>query len=355
MLANSTEPEAQPVRVGVVGQGYWGRKLAARYRQISEALLVGVCDHDAAALARASAEHAHVPAYARLDDLLRHKPDLVVVATEPRAHMPVARAALEAGCAVFVEKPLATSVADADRLAALGARVGRPVLGSALWSWDPVVGALAGLVAEGRIGRLLRIEGARQNLGCLKPGHDVLDDLLPHDLQILRRMMSSPPVQVQAWGSRLAGTSALDAATVRLVWSDATEAELRLSWVSPEKVRRMVVVGTEGMAVFEPLDVAAPLRVHRSRPTDAARAEPGALADVWAPPLPRDGVEPLLAQCLETLHCVRGAAPSVPLSLHREVTAVVEAARRSADQHGAPIRVAPSTDHTAQSLGGPTE
>lgn len=338
-----------------MGQGYWGRKLAARYQQISEALVVGVCDHDAGALARASAEHGHVPAYARLEDLLRQRPELVVVATEPRAHMAVARAALEAGCAVFVEKPLATSVADADRLSALGARVGRPVLGSALWSWDPVIGALAGLVAEGRLGRLLRIEGARQNLGCLKPGHDVLDDLLPHDLQILRRMMSSPPIQVQAWGSRLAGTAALDAATVRLVWSDGTEAELRLSWVSPEKVRRMVVVGTQGMAVFEPLDVAAPLRVHRSRPTDAARSEPGAPADVWAPALPRDGVEPLLAQCLETLHCVRGATPSVPLSLHREVTAVVEAARCSADQQGAPVRLTRWPDHAAQSVDLPSE
>lgn len=348
----STEPEARPVRVGVVGQGYWGRKLVERYRQVDGALVVGICDHDAGALARASAENAQVPAYSRLEDLLRQKPDLVVVATEPLAHMPVARAALEAGCAVFVEKPLATSVADADALAALAARVGRPVLGSALWSWDPVVGALARLVAQGRLGRLLRIEGARQNLGCLKPGHDVLDDLLPHDLQIMRRLMSSPPIQVQAWGSRLAGTSALDAATVRLRWSDATEAELRLSWVSPEKVRRMVLVGTLGMAVLEPLDVASPLRIHHTRPADAARAEPGALADVWAPALPRHGVEPLLAQCIETLSCVRGATPSVPLALHREVTAVVEAARRSADQQGAPVRVAPAL---SQSVGVPTE
>lgn len=342
MSLTSPEPVSRPVRVGVVGQGYWGRKLAARYGSLQDALVVGVCDHDAGALARAGAELSGVPAYDRLDDLLRQRPDLVVVATEPRAHIAVARAALEAGCAVFVEKPLATAVSDADALVALGARLGRPVLGSALWSWDPVVGALARLVQEGRLGRLLRIEGARQNLGCLKPGHDVLDDLLPHDLQILRRLLPSPPCQVQAWGSRLAGTPALDAATVRLTWAAGVEAELRVSWVSPEKVRRIVLVGTEGMAVFDPLDVAAPLRVHRSRPADAARAEPGTLADVWAPALPRDGVEPLMAQCIETLRCVRGARPTVPLSLHREVTAVVEAARRSAELAGAVVPVAPA-------------
>jgi len=332
-------PVSRPVRVGVVGQGYWGRKLAARYHMLDDALLIGVCDHDSRALARAAAELSGVPVYGALAELLHQKPDLVAVATEPRAHMEVAQAALLAGCAVFVEKPLATAVADADALVALGVKVGRPVLGSALWSWDPVVGALARVVAEGSLGRLLRIEGARQNLGCLKPGHDVLDDLLPHDLQILRRLVPGPPATVQTWGSRLAATSALDAATVRLAWADGTEAELRLSWVSPEKVRRMVVIGDSGMAVFDPLDVAAPLRVHHSRPSDAARSEPGVLANVWAPALPRDGVEPLVAQCSETLRCVRGALPTVPLALHREVTAVVEAARQSAERGGSPVGV----------------
>jgi len=331
---------APPVRVGVVGLGYWGRKLARRYAQLEGARLVGICDHSAPALERGRSAHPGVPAWPGLDALLAEGPELVVVATEPSAHVSVARRALEAGCAVFVEKPVTTTVADLDALRDLAEAAGRPVLGSALWSWDPTVDALADLVASGRLGQVLRVEGARQNLGCLKPGHDVIDDLLPHDLQILRRITGRAPDTVQAWGSCLAGTAALDTATVRLQWTNGPEAELRLSWVAPEKVRRVTLVGTHAMAVLDPLDHAAPLRVLRVTPADAARPEPAAVRDIWLPPVATDAIEPLLAQCEETLACVRGAPPKLPLRAHREVAAALEAARRSVALGGQPVHLA---------------
>lgn len=329
----------RPVRVGVVGLGYWGRKLAQRYAQLEGSVLVGICDHADAALSRGSQSHPDAAACPSLDALLALSPELVVVATEPASHVAVARRALEAGCAVFVEKPVTTNVADLDHLHAVARRTGQPLLGSALWSWDPTVDALADLVERGTLGEVLRVEGARQNLGCLKPGHDVIDDLLPHDLQILRRIIGRAPDTVQAWGSRLAGTAALDSATVRLVWDDGPEAELRLSWVAPEKVRRVTLVGSRAMAVLDPIDTAAPLRVLRVTPADAARPEPAALRDIWTPTVDLDAVEPLLAQCAETLACVRGATPKLPLRAHREVAAVLEAARASVAAGGTAIRL----------------
>ncbi|HCH64105.1 MAG: hypothetical protein CL927_14090 [Deltaproteobacteria bacterium] len=328
-----------PVRVAVVGLGYWGRKLARRYQQLAGAELIGICDHDTHALARSAAVHGAVPAVEHLADLLSLKPDLVVVATEPATHVHVAREALQAGCAVFVEKPVTTTVEDIEELQALAHRAQRPLLGSALWSWDATVDALAQLIADGEIGQVLRIEGARQNLGCLKPGHDVIDDLMPHDLQILRRITGRSPDRLQAWGSRLARTAALDTATVRMEWKDGPEAELRLSWVAPEKVRRMTIVGTEGMAVLAPLDTATPLRVLRATPADAARPEPATVQDIWLPPIASDRTEPLLAQCEETLRCVRGATPRLSIRAHREVAAALEAARRSVAHHGQLVEI----------------
>lgn len=328
----------QPVRVAVVGLGYWGRKLASRYDQLQDAVLVGICDHADGPLSRARVQLPHVPAVASLDALLALSPELVVVAVEPVAHMTVATAALRAGCGVFVEKPLAPSAAEVDALLSLGREVGRPVMGSALWSWDGPVEALSQAVAQGSLGRVLRIEGARQNLGCQKPGHDVIDDLLPHDLQILQRLTQEPPTAVQAWGSRVAEGAALDTVTVRLMWSSGVEAELRLSWVSPEKVRRITVVGTQAMAVLDPMDAAAPLRIFPVTPADAARPEPAAVRDVVVPPVHTD-VEPLLAQCAETLSCMRGAAPRMPVSMHRDVAAVLEAARASAERGGVVVAV----------------
>lgn len=334
-----------PVRVAVVGLGYWGRKLAQRYSQLPGAQLVGVCDHSPNALERSQMAHPGVPACLHLDALLALSPELVVVATEPASHVAVAQQALESGSAVFVEKPVTTNVADLDHLRSVSQRTGLPILGSALWSWDPTVDALAALVARGGLGRVLRVEGARQNLGCLKPGHDVIDDLLPHDLQILRRITGRGPDTVQAWGSSLAGTDALDTATVRLMWNDGPEAELRLSWVSPEKVRRMTLIGTHSMAVLDPLDTAAPLRVLRVTPKDAARPEPAALRDIWLPSVAVDTVEPLIAQCEETLACVRGADPKLPLQAHREVAAALEAARQSVSMGGRPVSLLPREAH----------
>ncbi len=332
---------SSPVRVGVVGLGYWGRKLARRYRQLDGAQLVGICDHNPAVLATASRTLADIPSTPGLAQLLAMQPELVVVATEPSTHLEVARTALAAGCAVFVEKPVTTNVADLDLLTALAEDSGQPILGSALWSWDPTVNALAALVSEGRLGTVLRVEGARQNLGCLKPGHDVIDDLLPHDLQILRRIIGRGPDRIQAWGSRLVGTAALDTATVRAAWDDGPEAELRLSWVAPEKVRRLTIIGTEGMAVLDPLDTAAPLRVLRVTPADARRPEPAAVRDIWVPPVRTDSLEPLLAQCEETLACVRGASPRLPIRVHRDVAAALEAARSSAASDGRMVRLHP--------------
>ena len=334
---------APPVRVGVVGLGYWGRKLAQRYADLDGALLVGICDHHPSALARCRSNLPHATACSRLEDLLALRPELVVVATEPSAHVAVAGAALRAGCAVFVEKPVTTNVADLDHLRSLAGTEGGPILGSSLWSWDPHIDALAELAASGTLGPILRVEGARQNLGCLKPGHDVIDDLLPHDLQILRRITGSAPDTVQAWGSRLAGTEALDTATIRLTWHSGPEAELRLSWVAPEKVRRMTLVGRRAMAVFDPLDASTPLRVLRVTPEDAARPEPAALRDIWVPPVATDAVEPLLAQCAETLACVRGAVPRLPLHAHREVAAVLEAARASVALGGQAVPLSSET------------
>ena len=96
----------------------------------------------------------------------------------------------------------------------------------------------------------------------------------------------------------------------------------------------MTLVGTEGMAVLNPLDTAAPLRVFRATPRDAARPEPAAIQDIWLPPIAGDQIEPLLAQCEETLRCVRGATPRLPMTAHRDVAAALEAARKSVAQQG---------------------
>ncbi len=323
-----------PVRVGVVGLGYWGRKLAARYSSLPAAWLVGVCDIDPGARAAAARELGAVPCDATLPQLLRRHPDLIVVATPPHAHVSVAVEALDAGCAVFIEKPVATTVADIDHLQAVAKRAGKSVMGSALWSWDPTIDTLARTIARGDLGRLLRIEGARQNLGCIKPGHDVIDDLLPHDLQVIARVHSAAPATVQAWGSRLARTPALDTVTVRLDWQDGLEAELRLSWVAPHKQRRMTFVGERAMVVYDPVVTHTPLSVHTVTPQDAVRPEPWPSPPFTVPPLSNHTLEPLLSQCQETLDCMAGAAPRVPIGVHRTIAAIIEATRASVSQQG---------------------
>ncbi|MDB5513086.1 MAG: oxidoreductase [Enterovirga sp.] len=311
------------VRVAVVGCGRWGRNHVRNYAELGA--LAAVVDSDPAVAAEFAARHG-VRALAFDEALADPTIDALVFALPPSQNLPLGRRALEAGKHLFVEKPLALSVADGEALCAVAERCGRVLMVGHILQYHPVFRALAGLVREGRLGRLLALVSTRLDLGRIRREEDALWALAPHDVSMILALAGAEPDRVHASGGFHTHDTIADATAVELGFADGLRAEIRVSWLHPFKEQRLVAIGADAMAVFddrEAWDRKLLLYPHRiseeAGRVQAERAEP---VPVAAP----QG-EPLREECRHFLHCV--ATGEIPVSDGREglrVLAVLEQA-----------------------------
>ncbi len=241
------------LRVGVVGCGYWGSKHVRVLSTVPEVAEVVAVDISQAELDRVARLHPQVVPARCLADVVD---DLhaVVVATPPRTHGRVAAEALAAGCDVLVEKPLATSVAEAENLVRLADRHDRVLMSGHTFEYNPAVWKLRQLVRDGSLGEVYHIYTARLNLGLFHGDVNVVWDLVPHDISILNYVLGSRPSAVSAWAGALGHQPVEDVAYLRLHYSDiGLVAQVHVSWLDPCKVRRVTVVGSRKMAVYDDL------------------------------------------------------------------------------------------------------
>jgi predicted dehydrogenase len=193
-----------------------------------------------------------------LDDL-----DAVVIATPPRTHAPLALQALEAGKHVMVEKPLATSVAEAREMVDAAAARDRVLIVGHTFEYHAAVWTLRDIIRGPGFGQLYYLDTARLNMGLYQHDVNVLWDLAPHDVSILNYLVGHPPTSVECWGSRHAHPRLEDIAHVRLYYDDPdVEATVHVSWLHPSKTRRVTAVGSELMVVFDDVAAEERLRVH---------------------------------------------------------------------------------------------
>jgi predicted dehydrogenase len=250
------------LRVAVIGCGYWGSKHARVLHSLDEVDEVVHVDGRAdrlRALARAypgAHECATVQAALPLVDAL-------VVATPPTSHVSLALSGLAAGKHVLVEKPLATSSADGLRLIAAAEDAGLVLMVGHTFEYNAAVWKLRELVQHGELGDVYYIDSARLNLGLYQSDVNVVTDLAPHDISIINHVVGQPPDTVEAWGSRHAHRRFEDVAYLRLYFEDLRlSANIHVSWLDPCKVRRMTLVGSRKMAVYDDLAAEDRIRIH---------------------------------------------------------------------------------------------
>jgi predicted dehydrogenase len=332
-----------PLRVGLIGCGYWGAKLARNFHALPEARLVALADLDP--LRR---EHAarHYPDARVVDDhrqLLGSDTDALVIATPPSTHAALAIEALEAGKHVLVEKPLATSVEAADAIIAAAARAGRTLMVGHTFVYNPAVELLRQLVQSGELGRVYYIHATRVNLGICQSDINVLWDLAPHDLSILIMTLGAAPTGVRAHGHAYLRPGIEDVAWLTLDFPDGSLAHVHASWLDPCKIRRVTVVGDRKMAVYDDLAPLDKITVY-DRGIDVPPYTDTfgefqlsyRYGDVHSPRL--DWVEPLKRECAHFVACARdGGQPRSSGCEGREVVAILEAADRSLHADGARV------------------
>jgi predicted dehydrogenase len=338
------ERRAHPVRVGVIGCGYWGPHLVRNLHDIADSKLVAVSDVRPERLEYVGARYPGVRRFVDHQELLATGVEAVVVASPIDTHYALAREALLAGKHVLVEKPLATSVVEAAHLVALAQRQGRVLMVGHTFVYNPAVEELRRRVEAGDLGRIYYGDSARLNLGLFQRNVNVLWDLAPHDISILMHVLGQRPVVVSARGSTCVRATVHDVCYLEIHFSGGATAHAHVSWLDPDKVRRLTLVGDRRMAVFDDVSSTAKLRIYDRGVECPVTDNYGEFELAY-----RHGEivipyitwrEPLRLECEHFLQCVRtGARPLSDGEQGLAVVAALEAAERSLRSGGARIPV----------------
>jgi predicted dehydrogenase len=268
------------VKVGVIGCGYWGSKHVRVLHGIPEVDQVIAIDTSDARLLSLKQTFPGLLIRSSLE-LALDEVDAVIVATPPASHAEVALAAMAADKGVLIEKPLATSTKDALLLTHEAARRSLTLMVGHTFEHNAAVWKLRDLVQSEVLGRIFYLDSARLNLGLYQSDVNVIWDLAPHDVSIFNYVLGSVPATVQAWGSKHAHSVLEDVAYLRLSYPDLDlTANIHVSWLDPCKVRRVTVVGSRQMVVYN--DLAAEERI---RIFDKGVAVPDGAGDVPQMPM----------------------------------------------------------------------
>ena len=241
-----------PVRVAVVGLGYWGPNLVRNLFESPHADLVAVCDARDDALAQVGRRYPGIRQTTDFGELLGDADvEAIVVATPISTHYPLARAALEKGKHTFVEKPLAGSLAEATALAAIAEELGLVLMPGHTFLYSPPVQAIRELIASRELGDIYFVSTSRVNLGLHQSDASVVWDLGPHDFSILSYWLEESPVGVTALSRGCVMPDTPDVAFIQLEYASGVVANVELSWLAPSKLRRTTIVGSEKMVVYD--------------------------------------------------------------------------------------------------------
>jgi predicted dehydrogenase len=305
-----------PLRIGVVGLGYWGPNLARNFSQLPEAELAWCCDADESNRARVAPMFPSARFTADLDDVLADDSvDAVALATPVPTHAELAIRALEAGKHCFVEKPMAQSGADAEAVVAAARAADRTLMVGHLLEYHPGVVKLKELIDSGELGRVLYIYGNRLNLGKLRADENALWSLGAHDVSVLLRLAGEEPYEVEARGESYMREGIEDVVFCFLRFPSGLAAHLHLSWLDPHKERRFTVVGEGRMATFDDMALEGKITIYdKGFDEPAGRGSYGEYitrtGDIWSPRL--SNVEPLRTECEHFVQSIRSG--STPIS-----------------------------------------
>jgi predicted dehydrogenase len=339
------------VRVAVIGCGYWGPHHVRTFSEIQSASVAAVADRDPERLDEVRLRHPHIRTLVEdYTALFGRDLDAAVVCTPAETHHDIVRACLEHGLDVFVEKPLATSTAEAQDLVDTAEVCGRILMVGHIGAYNPAVCALRDIVRRGALGQVAYIDAVRVGLGLFRSLLNVLWDLAPHDIAILLHLLDESPISVSTRGIACIEPSIEDVAYLTLTFPSGVLAHARMSWLDPCKTRRITVVGREKMVVYDDLATHEKLRIHEKSVEAVRRTDTFGefqfayhYGSVVSPYVRLD--EPLRIECQHFVDCVtRRATPLTDGRNGVEVVRIIEAAQLSLRQGGIPVTIPTAAD-----------
>ena len=352
---------ADPITIAAVGYGYWGPNVVRNLVERPEFEFAALCELSEERAADFRRRFPGIPVEPDYDTLLAD-PDIeaVSIATRPHTHYALVKKALEAGKHVLVEKPLATTSADAEELVLLAEERGLTLMPGHTFLYSPPVVKIRELIEEGTLGESYFVTSSRMNLGQYQPD-GVVCDLAPHDFSILLYWLDQPLVQVAATGSSAFQADVPETAFLNLRFAGGAAANIQLSWLAPRKVRQMVIVGSKRMIQYDDTAVDEPVRIY-DRGLDFELGQPENFGeykctyrsgDLIIPKI--EPKEPLAAELQDFANAVRtGDSPRSHARLGLRIVRALEAATASLRDHGAPVIVDDWDAATPASVGAGT-
>jgi predicted dehydrogenase len=286
--------------VGVVGLNYWGPNLVRNFDGLAD--LTWVCDLDPAHLRPTATRYPNARATERYDDLLADDTlDAIVIATPVPTHFALAKQALEAGKHVFVEKPPAMHAADMDELVRVAEQRDLVLMPGHLLLYHPAVLKLKELIDTGEVGDVLCVYGNRVNLGIVRTNENALWSLGVHDLSVILYLVDEDPELATAQGSASITKGVEDVVFCFLRFPSGKIAHMHLSWLDPHKMRKMTVVGSEKMVVFDDMEPERKVTVYEKSAGSSGELHSG---DIHIPKI--STAEPLRLECTYFLELIDG-------------------------------------------------
>lgn len=294
------QSKEKQLRIAVVGVGYWGRNLVRNFHQLGA--LEALCDASGAIEEECKTSYPGVRFYKEFEQVLRDPLiDAVALATPAVSHHEMAKAVLEAGKDVLVEKPLAVDVKHGEELVKLAKARGRILMVGHILQYHPAILKLQELIREGVLGKINYLYSNRLNIGKIRTEENILWSFAPHDISVMLSLLNEMPKKVTCQGGAFLNQDITDVTLSHFEFPSGVQAHIFVSWLHPFKEQRLVVVGSEKMAVFDDTAehklVLYPHRVEwKNRVPTAVKAN----GEVQA----LDNREPLRAECQHFLDCI---------------------------------------------------
>ena len=326
----------KPINIGVVGCGYWGPNLIRNLYQLKDCQLKIMCDASEQRLAHLRTLYSGVEGATDYNVMLNGVGlDAVVIATPVRFHHSMARAALLAGKHVFIEKPMAASVAECQELVDLARQQSVVLMVGHTFLYSPAVRMIKEIIDSGDIGELRYISARRLNLGLFQKDINVTWDLAPHDLSIILHIMDEVPHSVACYGDAHITPGIEDVTNLYLSFRKNRAAVVHSSWLDPKKVREMTFVGSRRMIVYDDIASHEKIKIYDARVERPPHYDTFAefqysyhYGDMYVPYVKQE--EPLKLECQHFIDCIRdGRVPLTSGEKGLEVVRILELASQS--------------------------
>lgn len=335
------------VRVGVIGYGYWGPNLVRNFTEVPTTQVVAVSDLNNDRLQLAARRYPGIAPFLDYRDVLRDpKVDAVAISTPVATHFPLAMEALQEGKHVLVEKPMTANSDQARRLIDEAARRNLVLMVDHTFVYTGAVRKMRELISNGSLGNIYYYDSTRVNLGLFQHDVNVVWDLAVHDLSIMDYVLPEVPVEVSATGIGHVNGGDEDTAYVSVFYSGSIIGHLNVNWLSPVKIRRTLIGGTQSMIVYDDSEVSEKIKVYDKGISVNKRTESVyklmvsyRSGDMYAPRI--DVTEALQLEVQHFADCIRnGTTPISDGQAGLRVVSVLEAATQSLKQRGRSVRMA---------------